>query len=61
MNIEQKKIESPFTVPENYFGEMEENILSRVNIESLQSITKPETPKDFFAEFGAKYFFKNKD
>ncbi|WP_255080176.1 hypothetical protein [Lacihabitans sp. CCS-44] len=48
MNIEESNIKSPFTIPEGYFGKLEENILAEVSIQRMKSLKKAATPEGYF-------------
>lgn len=48
MNIEQKKIRSPFTAPKNYFGELEDIILAEIGIDKIKTLKQQGTPTGYF-------------
>lgn len=45
-----KKINIPFKVPESYFEDLENNLKSLVNIESLKSLKENEVPEGYFEQ-----------
>lgn len=51
MDIETNKIKSPFTVPEGYFSELEERILSEVSVRTLTEEPPFQAPEGYFESF----------
>jgi hypothetical protein len=48
MNIEENKIKHPFKVPESYFEDLEEIIMSKTKIDVIKTHGEFKTPIDFF-------------
>ena len=51
MDIETNKIKSPFTVPEGYFSELEDRILSEVSVRTLTEELPFIAPEGYFESF----------
>ncbi|MBK9511458.1 MAG: hypothetical protein IPO04_19410 [Cytophagaceae bacterium] len=51
MDIETNKIKSPFTVPEGYFSELEDRILSEVRVRTLTEDQPFQAPEGYFESF----------
>ena len=48
MNLENSTIKAPFTVPEGYFNELEERLLSEARVAALSPLPRPAVPDHYF-------------
>ncbi|WP_367915177.1 hypothetical protein [Leadbetterella sp. DM7] len=53
MDLENSKIKAPFTVPEAYFQELEDRLLSEVRISALSQLRQPPVPSNYFEDLEA--------
>ena len=60
MSLKQVNPNNPFTVPDGYFDELEQQIMSYINLDELKTGSASDgftVPENYFDEFNDQYQF----